>query len=161
MPLGRAAFDTQLARLRFRLSVHLLMLARRVVVGVGLPGADAVEGVEVFLVGIGQGMQVFLRGGDLGVPHPVHDGLEVGAAGEEPGGVGVAGSWTRTGKSTPEALMAGSQTRVRKVFREIGVPSRVAINRSSGPRRRVLIESASWLQRSAGRAMVRASLSLG
>jgi hypothetical protein len=37
----------------------------------------------------------------------------------------------------PEALMAGSRTRVRKVFREIGVPSRVANSRSSGPRRRV------------------------
>ena len=55
----------------------------------------------------------------------------------------------------------GRQTRVRKVFREIGVPSRVANNRSSGPRRRVLIQSASWATRSAGRPRVRASLSLG
>src|SRR3954449_10801384 len=45
-------------------------------------------------------------------------------------------SWTRTSKSTPEALTAGSQIRVRKVFREIGVPSRVANTRSSGPSRR-------------------------
>ena len=57
--------------------------------------------------------------------------------------------------------MAGSQTRVRKVFREIGVPSRVANSRSSGPRRRVVIQSASWSTRSAGRPMVRGSLSLG
>lgn len=37
--------------------------------------ADSVEGVKVLLVGVGQGIQVFLRGGDLGVTHPVHDGL--------------------------------------------------------------------------------------
>src|SRR6476659_409220 len=78
MPLGRAAFDSQLARLRFRLSVHLLMLARRVVVGVGLPGADAVEGVEVFLVGIGQGRKghgagVVVLGVGLG-QHPLPRG---------------------------------------------------------------------------------------
>ena len=35
--------------------------------------------------------------------------------------------------------MAGSQMRVRKVFREIGVPSRVANSRSSGPRLREVI----------------------
>ena len=29
------------------------------------------------------------RGGESGVAHAVFDGLEVGAAGEEPGGVGV------------------------------------------------------------------------
>jgi hypothetical protein len=52
--------------------------------------ADAVEGVEVPLVGVGEGVEVFLGGGDLGVAHAVHDGFEVGASGEEPGGVGVA-----------------------------------------------------------------------
>ena len=35
-------------------------------------------------------MQVLLGGHDLGVTHAFHHGLEVGAAGEEPGGVGVA-----------------------------------------------------------------------
>ena len=31
-----------------------------------------------------------MGGVDSGVAHAVHDGFEVGAAGEEPGGVGVA-----------------------------------------------------------------------
>ena len=48
------------------------------------------EGVEVALVGVGEGVEVFLGGLDLGVAHAVHDRFEVGAAGEEPGGVGVA-----------------------------------------------------------------------
>ena len=39
-------------------------------------------------------------------------------------------SWTRASKSTQAALPAGIQTRVRKVLREIGVPVRVANNRS-------------------------------
>ena len=52
--------------------------------------AGPVQGVEVLGVGVGEGVEVLLGGGDLGVAHPVHDGLEVGAAGEEPGGVGVA-----------------------------------------------------------------------
>ena len=52
--------------------------------------ADAVECGEVLGVGVGEGVQVFLGGGDLSVSHAVHDGLEVGAAGEQPGGVGVA-----------------------------------------------------------------------
>jgi hypothetical protein len=38
-------------------------------------GADAVEGVEVLGVGVGEGVEVFLGGGDLGVAHPVHDDL--------------------------------------------------------------------------------------
>ena len=37
----------------------------------------------------------------------------------------------------------GGQIRVRKVFRDIGVPSRVANSRSSGSRRREVIQSAS------------------
>jgi len=41
-----------------------------------------VEGVEVLLVGFGEGVEVFLGGLDLGVSHAFHDGLEVGAAGE-------------------------------------------------------------------------------
>jgi hypothetical protein len=55
-----------------------------------LSSADAVEGVEVLGVGIGKGVEVLLSGGDLGVAHPVHHGLQVGPAGEPPGGVGVA-----------------------------------------------------------------------
>ena len=42
------------------------------------------------MVGVGEGVEVFLGGGDSGVAHAVHDGFDVGAAGEEPGGVGVA-----------------------------------------------------------------------
>jgi len=38
----------------------------------------------------GRWVEVLLGGGDLSVTHPVHDGFEVGAAGEQPGGVGVA-----------------------------------------------------------------------
>ena len=52
--------------------------------------AGPVEGVEVLGVGVGEGVEVFLGGGDLGVAHAVHDGFEVGSSGEEPGGVGVA-----------------------------------------------------------------------
>ena len=51
---------------------------------------DAGEGVEVALVGVGEGVEVFLGGLDERMAHPVHDGFEVGAAGEQPGGVGVA-----------------------------------------------------------------------
>ena len=40
----------------------------------------------------------------------------------------------RTAKPTPLALTAGSQTRVRKVLREIGVPALVVKSRSSRPR---------------------------
>ena len=130
-------------------------------VGLGSSAAGAGEGVEVFLVGFGECVQVFLGGLDLCVAHAFHDGLEVGAAGEEPGGVGVAEVVDADVEVDAGSSCGGRQTRVRKVFREIGVPSRVANNRSSGPRRRVLIQSASWPTRSAGRAMVRASLALG
>ena len=74
-----------------RLSVRTTFLARCGAVGVlGVSSADAVEGVEVLGVGVGEGVEIFLGGGDLGVAHAVHDGFEVGAACEEPGGVGVA-----------------------------------------------------------------------
>ena len=73
-------------------------MALRVRAGVGvLTGAGAavlaagpVQGVEVLGVGVGQGVEVSLGGGDLGVAHPVHDGFEVGTAGEQPGGMSVA-----------------------------------------------------------------------
>ena len=58
--------------------------------GATVLAAGPVQGVEVLGVGVGQGVEVYLGGGDLGVAHPVHDGFEVGPAGEEPGGVGVA-----------------------------------------------------------------------
>jgi hypothetical protein len=51
---------------------------------------DAGEGVEVALVGVWECVEVFLGGLDLGVAHAFHDGFEVGAAGEEPGGVSAA-----------------------------------------------------------------------
>jgi hypothetical protein len=50
---------------------------------------DAAVGVEVALFGVGECVEVFLGGLDKGVAHAVHHGAEVGAAGEEPGGVGV------------------------------------------------------------------------
>jgi hypothetical protein len=66
----------------------LIVLARCGVVGVlRLFAADAVQGVEVLGVGVGEGVEVLLGGGDLGVAHAVHHGLEVGAASQEPGGV--------------------------------------------------------------------------
>jgi hypothetical protein len=42
------------------------------------------------VVGVGRGVEVFLGGLDVGVPEAVHDRGEVGAAGQQPGGVGVA-----------------------------------------------------------------------
>src|SRR5450756_3066651 len=36
-------------------------------------------------------------------------------------------SWTRTWKSMPERCRAGSQTRVRKVLREIGLPPAISV----------------------------------
>jgi hypothetical protein len=48
------------------------------------------EGVEGGVVGVGEGVEVFLGGGDGGVAEAFFDDLEVGAADEEPGGVGVA-----------------------------------------------------------------------
>src|SRR6266540_1918013 len=70
-------------------------------------------------------------------------------------------SWTRTSKSTPDAATADRQTRVRKVFLERGVPSRVANSRSPERSRRSVIQSASWPTRSEGRPRVWGSLSLG
>jgi len=52
--------------------------------------SDAVEGGECGGVGGREGVEVFLGGGDGLVAESFADGLEVGAAGEEPGGVGVA-----------------------------------------------------------------------
>jgi len=51
---------------------------------------DAGEGVEVALFGVGECVEVFLGGLDEGVAHAVHDGAEVGAAGEQPGRMGVS-----------------------------------------------------------------------
>ena len=48
----------------------------------GLPFLCAAEGVEVALVGVGEGGEVLLGGLDLGVAHAVHHGHQVGAAGE-------------------------------------------------------------------------------
>jgi hypothetical protein len=62
--------------------------ARRALSGLGV--GDTGEGVKVALVCIRQCVEVFLSRLDLGVPHAVHDGLEIGAASQQPGGVGVA-----------------------------------------------------------------------
>ncbi|MDT5129782.1 MAG: hypothetical protein QOH54_5426 [Mycobacterium sp.] len=55
-----------------------------------VPVPDGGECGEGGVVGFGQGVEVFLGGDDAAVPESFFDGLEVGAAGEEPGGVGVA-----------------------------------------------------------------------
>jgi hypothetical protein len=52
--------------------------------------AGAVEGVDGGVVGVGEGMEVFLGGAEAAVAEAFFDGLDVGAAGEQPGGVGVA-----------------------------------------------------------------------
>jgi hypothetical protein len=45
------------------------------------PPGNPVPGIQVLLVCVGQSMQVLLRCLYLGVPHAVHHGLQVGAAG--------------------------------------------------------------------------------
>jgi len=57
---------------------------------IGASLADAVECGEVLVVGVREGVEVFLGGGDLSVSHAVHDGFEVGASGQEPGRVRMA-----------------------------------------------------------------------
>jgi hypothetical protein len=47
-----------------------------------LPPAYAGECGEGGVVGVGQGVEVLLGGGELGVAEAVHDGFVVGAAGE-------------------------------------------------------------------------------
>src|SRR3954468_9066007 len=53
------------------------------------PRPGAVECVEGGVVGVGEGVEVFLGGGQAAVAEAFFDGLDVGAAGEEPGCVGV------------------------------------------------------------------------
>ena len=59
-------------------------------ISVGRAFADVVEGGDGGVVGVGEGVEVLLGGGDAGMSHPFLHHLDVGAAGEEPGGVGVA-----------------------------------------------------------------------
>src|SRR3954468_4342800 len=54
------------------------------------PRPGAVECVEGGVVGVGEGVEVFLGGAQAAVAEAFFDGLDVGAAGEEPGGVGVS-----------------------------------------------------------------------
>jgi hypothetical protein len=56
----------------------------------GDAATDASECVEGGVVGVGEGVEVFLGGAEAAVAEAFFDGLDVGAAGEEPGGVGVA-----------------------------------------------------------------------
>ena len=67
----------------------------------------------------------------------------------------------RTGKSTPLALTAGCQTRVRKVLREIGVPVLVVKSSWSRPMLWVLMWCAAASSQSSSTPKVRGSLSLG
>ena len=75
------------------------------------------EGVKVALVGVREGVQVFLSGLDLAVAHAVHHGLEVGSAGGQPAGVGVAEVVDTDGATDPETLTARSQILVRNADR--------------------------------------------
>lgn len=52
--------------------------------------ADLGEGVEGGFIGVGKGVEVFLRSGDAGVAKAFFDDLEVCPSGQEPGGVRVA-----------------------------------------------------------------------
>jgi hypothetical protein len=52
--------------------------------------SGALECFECGVVGVGEGVEVFLGGAEAAVAEAFFDGLDVGAAGEEPGGVGVA-----------------------------------------------------------------------
>jgi len=121
---------------------------------------DAVEGVEVSLVGFGRGVEVLLGGLEVSMPQSVHDRGEVGSSGEQPGGVGVAEVVHATGKSTPLARTAGIQTRVRKV-REIGVPAVVVNSCWSRPMLWILMWGAAASSQSSSTPKVRGSLSLG
>jgi hypothetical protein len=67
----------------------------------------------------------------------------------------------RKEKSTPLALTAGSHTRVRKVLREIGVPTAVVNKGWSRPIPRVLMWSETASSQSSSTPKVRGSLSLG
>ena len=55
-----------------------------------VPLSDGGECGEGGVVGFGEGVEVFLGGDDAAVSEAFFDGLQVGAAGEQPGGVGVA-----------------------------------------------------------------------
>ena len=106
-------------------------------------------------------MEGFLGGGDLGMSLAVHDGLEVGAAGEEPGGVGVAEVVDSDVEVDAGGFDGGQPGPGAEGVPRDRVRSRVANSRSSGATRRVVIESVSSATRSAERPMVRGSLSLG
>jgi len=58
--------------------------------------ADLVESVEGGVVRVGEGVQIALRRGDVGVTESLFDDLEVGTAGEQPRGVACRRSWTLT-----------------------------------------------------------------
>jgi hypothetical protein len=52
--------------------------------------ADAVKSSDGGMVGVGEGVEILLRCRDRRVAHALLHYLYVGAAGEQPGGVGVA-----------------------------------------------------------------------
>ena len=124
------------------------------------PG-DSVECTEVSLVGVGEGVEVFLGGLDLGVAESVHHALEVGAAGQEPGGVGVA----EVVDADVEVDAAGFDGREPDVGAEAVAGDRradlVVKSRSSRPICAVLMRSAMASSQSWRTPKVRDSLSLG
>jgi hypothetical protein len=58
--------------------------------GGAVSGSDGGECGECGVVGFGEGVEVFLGGGDAAVAEAFFDCLDVGTAGEQPRGVGVA-----------------------------------------------------------------------
>lgn len=58
--------------------------------GVSFRGADAVEGGECFVAGVGESVEVTFGGSKAFVAEAFADGFEVGSSGEHPRGVGVA-----------------------------------------------------------------------
>jgi hypothetical protein len=83
----------------------------------------------VLLVGVGQRVKVLLRGLNLRVTHPIHYAFEVCTAREKPRRVRMGRSCTRTPKSMPDALTAGSHTRVPNVLRECRRPAGPGLSR--------------------------------
>jgi hypothetical protein len=130
-------------------------------VGIGVSVADQVECGEVLLVGIREGVEVLLRGRALGVAHPVHDGLEIGSACQQPGWVGIAQVVDADVKVDPGRGDCRSPQPTAEGVTRDRVQSRVAKRRSPDLRRRSAMWASSCVTSPGGMPMVRGSLSLG
>jgi len=69
-----------------------------------VPGPDRGQCGEGGVVGLGKSVEIFLRRHDAAVPEPLLHRLKIGAAGEQPGGVGV-----------PEIVDAGPEAELGRV----------------------------------------------